>query len=334
LVTVSAPRISRDFCAAISGVPLLFPTENALGPSEVMTNQFWRQAAIVAATMMQDSTVVQGLSRFVEQVQMRYPKGRMPLGVYHETLLDFWLARCGFLEILAAHLRLSTAEGTTAGEIDWIIKFRDSQVREHWESAVKFYLAEPNAQSLWQFHGPNCRDNFGRKYQYMLERQLKHALPQFEPLRRVCLIKGRLFFPWRPGLRAWTKISEGLWALTECPDSLVQILNPDAPAGVWIYASQLKQFSNALLNPSIKDVQNRIQVGMYLLPRIWWLSEIHFDDLPNLVPATEEMLMQSESANYVSLCALCANDESPSTLAEIARFFVVPDGWGAANSSS
>lgn len=104
------------------------------------------------------------------------------LGLYFENLLQFLLTEgfnSGALPYkLIGHNLAIREQGTTLGEIDFLLKDRDDAVL-HLETAVKFYLLrETNSHkaSHWSnWIGPNGKDRLDIKLAHLLEHQLQRS---------------------------------------------------------------------------------------------------------------------------------------------------------------
>ncbi len=127
------------------------------------------------------------------------------LGRRFEDLLAFWLSWPDnqHYQLLLRNHALRNAE-RTLGEIDFLVRNKQSQAIEHWEVAVKFYLGTGNGYWL----GPGQRDRLDLKLKRLDEHQLTLTqlvagqqwlaeldLPQPVAIKPVCLVKGRLFYP-------------------------------------------------------------------------------------------------------------------------------------------
>ncbi|MCK0152992.1 DUF1853 family protein [Alcanivorax sp. S6407] len=90
-------------------------------------------------------------------------------------------------------------QNTTLGELDMLVRDRDSGKLWHWELALKFYLGTTD-----HWYGPNSRDTLARKHQHLFEQQLpRSTLPECRSLLanrglrvdgRALLTRGRLFY--------------------------------------------------------------------------------------------------------------------------------------------
>jgi hypothetical protein len=123
------------------------------------------------------------------------------LGHYFEKLCFFWVRKDPELKLIANNIQVK-AKGRTLGEIDLIV---ESEGRtEHWELAVKFYLATGNAKNFKDWVGPNPVDRFDLKLNKIKSRQLElsstaEAARELEKygISQLCkkyFIKGYLYY--------------------------------------------------------------------------------------------------------------------------------------------
>ncbi|MCW8327568.1 DUF1853 family protein [Photobacterium sp. SDRW27] len=152
-------------------------------------------------------------------------QGGKRLGFYYQWLWQQLILNHPDYELLGEELQL-TVDKKTLGAIDFLVKNLQTEQIEHWEVAIKFYLAYEHS---WP--GPNARDNLDKKAKRMLTHQLmlsshpayKATLEQQygRPDVRRLIMQGRLFYPAHAG------------------DSGSDIeLNPDAAKGLWCYSQQ------------------------------------------------------------------------------------------------
>ena len=94
------------------------------------------------------------------------------LGHYFEQLVFFWLNQSERYTITAKNLPVRTEKKETLGEIDVIVYDRERNIYEHWELAVKFYLAH-HSEEKTTFIGPNANDYFHLKLEKLIHQQCK-----------------------------------------------------------------------------------------------------------------------------------------------------------------
>ncbi|MHA3097025.1 DUF1853 family protein [Acinetobacter brisouii] len=153
------------------------------------------------------------------------------LGLRFEMLLWFWLQdnpeqRYHPYELLGHSLQQIDG-ARTLGELDFVVFNHQSQQVEHWEVALKYYLAERD-YSLPFWYGLNRDDTFLKKLRHFTERQF-----QFDEVlgRRIqqkfAVLKGQLFLPEHQLFAApsWiaTQRRLGLWG-TSIPKQPMQHL--------------------------------------------------------------------------------------------------------------
>jgi hypothetical protein len=127
------------------------------------------------------------------------------LGVYFESLVEFWLRHANPDHRLIPHLQVKDAQ-RTVGEFDYLLEHDDKHHIAHWEVAVKFYLYYQHADGNILWYGPNSRDRLDIKLERLLQHQLRlssypaaadtlrHAGLTLPVLPQL-LLKGCLFYP-------------------------------------------------------------------------------------------------------------------------------------------
>ena len=83
----------------------------------------------------------------------------------------------------------------TVGELDFVLRNTTTAEIEHWEIALKYYLAEGDF-SLPYWYGLNRSDTLSRKLNHFTQKQFQFedALGQ-NIQRRFCILKGQLYLP-------------------------------------------------------------------------------------------------------------------------------------------
>jgi hypothetical protein len=127
------------------------------------------------------------------------------LGLRFEALIAFWLQEISpNFTLLAQNIQLNEIAGDTRsrtiGEVDFIMKERQSGKVIHLEVAVKFYLGTSPFNDPYRWFGTNINDQLGKKVAHLQQHQtqllLQHeAQIAFAIDERHCLLKGRLFYP-------------------------------------------------------------------------------------------------------------------------------------------
>lgn len=116
------------------------------------------------------------------------------LGLRFEMLVWFWLLDDAYHPYQLLGHSIQMIDGPrTIGELDFLIFNRDLKRVEHWEVAVKYYLAEHD-YSLQHWYGLNRSDRLARKLKHFTEKQFqfKQAL-HHEIEARFCILKGQLY---------------------------------------------------------------------------------------------------------------------------------------------
>ncbi|MCF9000190.1 DUF1853 family protein [Acinetobacter nectaris] len=118
------------------------------------------------------------------------------LGLRFEMFLWFWLLDEEFHHFKLLGHSIQKIEGPiTLGELDFLILNKKTQAVEHWEVALKYYLAEDQYQ-LGQWFGLNRSDRLEKKLSYFTNRQFQfnHAL-NYKIDHKFAVLKGQLFIP-------------------------------------------------------------------------------------------------------------------------------------------
>ena len=181
--------------------------------------------------------------------QMEY-QGSRRLGLYYQWLWQQLIINHPHYDLVAEELPL-TVDKQTLGAIDFLVQNRQTRQLEHWEVAIKFYLA---FEQSWP--GPNASDELDKKARHMLTRQLmlsSHPAyqtslePQYgKPAVRRLIMQGRLFYPVHS--RA---TGSGI------------TLNPHAARGCWCYSPQAK----------LLDLRGIAKPEWIAPPRFEWLKQ-------------------------------------------------------------
>lgn len=163
-------------------------------------------------------------------------QGNPRLGFYYQWLWQQLILEHPHYDLVAEELQLHDNK-QTLGAIDFLVRNLMTGELEHWEVAIKFYLAW---EQSWP--GPNAKDNLDKKAKRMLEHQLALSdhmayQQQLSPIfgqvavRRL-IMQGRLFYP-----EDQTSQGSGI------------SLNPGASIGRWCYSHQLQ---DKILRPLTK----------------------------------------------------------------------------------
>lgn len=153
----------------------------------------------------------QALQQFVGQLKSTR------LGLRFEMLIWFWLLDEAYHPYQLLGHSIQKIDGAkTLGELDFLLFNTETGKIEHWEVALKYYLAEADF-SLPHWYGLNRSDTLIRKMQHFTRKQfqfteaLGHQIDQ-----RFCMLKGQLYLPlWQvdQALPAWVNTERrlGLW---------------------------------------------------------------------------------------------------------------------------
>ena len=287
-----APDLLR---ASAAGAPLAQPFESA---EEREATLAWL-AALDAAP-----AALHGRSRNPRSTR---------LGIYAESLLEFFLAHGPAARLIAANVPLRS-QRRTIGECDFLLETA-SGARLHWELAVKFYLHIGDGTSATarssDYVGPNLQDRFDLKHARLLTHQLtltsraEFAALGFEgPWRAQLFIKGRLFYR-----------DESIAPAPEAGERHVR--------GWWLTASEWRERRVG----EGKDASGNDRVWV-VQPRLAWLAS------RRLSAADADALIAEAAAIHDRLTAAA----SPTMVAayvrdgaghwtEQSRGFIVPDDW-------
>jgi hypothetical protein len=139
------------------------------------------------------------------------------------------------LERVASNLPIRE-QGRTLGELDMLVRDRQSGELWHWELALKFYLATAE-----QWYGPNRHDTLARKAHHLYQQQLPRSRSNvaraqlaeqgWEVHGQALLTRGRLFYhraippsgvkPTPGHERGWWRttdeLEDGPWSIIERP---------------------------------------------------------------------------------------------------------------------
>ena len=126
------------------------------------------------------------------------------LGYYFEDLVEYWLRHLVADGFVASHVPVRRGK-QTLGEFDFLFAQAGARALQHWEVAVKFYLAQRHADGRVLFYGPQARDRLDLKVARLLEHQavLAHtdagqaviAQQGYASVMAQVLLKGYLFYP-------------------------------------------------------------------------------------------------------------------------------------------
>lgn len=118
------------------------------------------------------------------------------LGLRFEYLMWFWLQDQAHhdLQLLAHGLQIIEGHHTL-GELDFLVRNPITRQVEHWEVALKYYLAEQDL-TLSQWYGLNRSDTLSRKLHHFTRKQFQfQQVPDYPIEQKFAVMKGQLYLP-------------------------------------------------------------------------------------------------------------------------------------------
>ncbi len=118
------------------------------------------------------------------------------LGLRFEYLMWFWLQDDLYHHFKLIGHSIQIIQGKqTLGELDFLLFNTQTQKIEHWEVALKYYLAEANL-SLQYWYGLNRTDTLQRKLHHFTQKQFQFETVQdYSIQKRFAVLKGQLYLP-------------------------------------------------------------------------------------------------------------------------------------------
>lgn len=143
------------------------------------------------------------------------------LGLQFEMYLWFWLLDSDYHPYtLLDHSIQIIEDKQTIGELDFLVYNRIEHRVEHWEVALKYYLAE-NCGHLNEWFGLNKKDTLQRKLQHFTNKQFQFSYAKDRLIeKKFAVLKGQLFVPNRCYVFPnWVNTSRriGLWGIKPLP---------------------------------------------------------------------------------------------------------------------
>lgn len=131
-----------------------------------------------------------------ELIDFLKPLKSTRLGLRFEHLIWFWLQDAEYHHFQLLGHSIQIIEGkNTIGELDFLILNLDTNCIEHWEVALKFYLAEADLL-LPNWYGLNRSDTLLRKLSHFTQKQFQFQQVQQRPIqKRFAVLKGQLYVP-------------------------------------------------------------------------------------------------------------------------------------------
>jgi len=227
------------------------------------------------------------------------------LGIRFERLLGFWLQYHPRFVLRACNVQVR-GHVRTLGELDFVFTDLATSQTLHWETAVKFYLAWPEAApSEWM--GPSGRDTLNRKGQHALQKQLtlpqtaegqqalaKHGIAELES---QLLVKGLLFH--------------------HAPKKLPTLgisaqLHPQRERGTWC---------------RMEEAEALLPAGQYaLLERKQWLGKWQSSQQAQVLNR-EGMLARCSAVQHQQPTCWVRVAQTKGVWIEEERWFIAPAGW-------
>lgn len=180
------------FCVASPNILAAIPPELVLKHSfQLHANKTWaRHFQNYRSRLLYLDQHPQELEMFLQQLKSTR------LGLRFEMFIWFWLLDQNYHSYqLLGHSIQKIAGSITLGELDFLLLNTESNKIEHWEVALKYYLAERDF-SLACWYGLNRSDTLVRKLNHFSQKQF-----QFEDAlghqieRRFAVLKGQLYLP-------------------------------------------------------------------------------------------------------------------------------------------
>jgi hypothetical protein len=304
------------------------------------SSDFWKRAQAESESLFVSSSTAQELKQQLQEEVSRHRSGFLRLGHYFELLLGYWLKNSSRFQMLADHHAVyDPNDGRTIGEADWIVQAFTAAKTQHWEAALKFYLARHDTTDFNGFVGPEPAgdDTLFRKLNHMINQQLQLPLERFEPLERVCCLKGRLFLPWSAGTPIWRTIQEYA-ALDPGGVPLAALgIGSQTPVAPWVSECDWLSFQDAVFEQAQCKgfLKGNERLATCVLPKSHWMAALRSSDTGPFVHTPVEIAEQMHRAAgrplMVALCRLPKSDnlqglafDNPVT--EWMRCFLVPNG--------
>lgn len=180
------------FCVSSPNILATIPPELVLKHSfQLHTNEIWaRHFQNYHSRLLYLDQHPQELEIFLQQLKSTR------LGLRFEMFIWFWLLDQNYHPYeLLGHSIQKIAGPKTLGELDFLLLNTETNKIEHWEVALKYYLAERDF-SLAYWYGLNRSDTLIRKLnhfsqkQFQFEQALDHQIDQ-----RFAILKGQLYLP-------------------------------------------------------------------------------------------------------------------------------------------
>lgn len=118
------------------------------------------------------------------------------LGLRFEHLMWFWLKDSAYHSFQLIGHSIQIIDGkNTLGELDFLVFNQETNKVEHWEVALKFYLAEMDLL-LPHWYGLNRSDTLFRKLNHFTTKQFQFSQALDQTIeQRFVILKGQLYLP-------------------------------------------------------------------------------------------------------------------------------------------
>lgn len=245
-------------------------------------------------------------SRYQQNPEPELP---MQLGSYYERLIQQYLHQSQDIIDLRSNIQVFEQQ-RTVGEFDfvWLDRHYDTH---HMECAIKFYLCDGPPDQLSSFIGPNRQDTLLRKWQQMVDKQIRlssttQGIATCEqlgfpiPRHQHLLIQGYLFYPWHRFHSANRSV-------------LHPAINSQHSRGWWLHQHALYQ-----------QIPDRPDTALQIRHKPDWLLDWH---KPPTQSRQEVDHWLSQTVRPVLVSRL--EKVSKESWRELDRGFVVPDTWSA-----
>lgn len=234
--------------------------------------------------------------------------GQKLLGKRFESLLAFWFTHSEYFELLFRNVVFHHAKNTS-GEIDFLIREKETGELWHIESACKYYLGEHKAANWKNWIGPNGHDTLQLKMN-KLKNQIRtfqrqeglHFLKEhkLDKPKEVFLLKGYFFHHYR-------RIAGSVAPLHA---------HPHYNSGWYLYENELPLFAGDLAQ-------------WLLLPKEKWIgADVYYGDELSILSGNE-MIEQCRSfiRKHAKAPMIVQVEERDGATVGVARGFVVRDAW-------
>ena len=155
------------------------------------------------------------------------------LGHYFEALVFYGLDYAANYRRVASNIPVRTQKGISIGEADLVVFNKSTSEYEHWELAVKFFLAHTSAAET-TYIGPNANDYLHLKLKKLKEHQCKiFDCPEGK------LVLNDLSIPW---VTSKLYVKGILFYHPNQPYKIPPYLHQKHLSSWWIYAKEASQF--------------------------------------------------------------------------------------------